>query len=197
MTNPLLSSFDTKFQLPPFSKIESDHYLIGIETSLEEAKQEVDQIIKNTEEPTFQNTIEALESAGWAVNPFPLIWFKDRGLIPDAKRGPRRVYETALMANLGDRKVIKSVPNVFYHKVEKQGHISTKPQMMLQHFFQMFVDDLTELFDPTCGSGMALAAGKVLGAKRIAGMDIEEEYIETTKMNIRKADRRSQQSGQE
>lgn len=64
MTNPLLSSFDTKFQLPPFSKIESDHYLIGIETSLEEARQEVDQIIKNMEEPTFQNTIEALEKSG-------------------------------------------------------------------------------------------------------------------------------------
>ena len=142
----------------------------------------------------YKDTIEALESAGWVVNPFPLIWYKDRGLIPDPQRGPRRVYETALMASIGDRKVIKSVPNVFYHKVEKRGHISTKPQIMLQHFFTMFVDDLTELFDPTCGSGMALAAGKVLGAKRLVGMDIEQEYIETTEMNILKSERRSQKN---
>lgn len=127
-------------------------------------------------------TVDTLRKAGFEVNPFPLIWSKDRGLIPDPERGPRRVYETALHASLGDRKVIKSVPNLTYAVVEKLEHISTKPKSMLEHFFTMFVDDLTEILDPTCGSGTALAAAKSLGAKRLVGMDVNEDYVEAANL---------------
>ncbi|MEP0987303.1 M3 family metallopeptidase [Ekhidna sp.] len=64
MENPLLAAFDTKFELPPFKKIESDHYVIAIEKALNEAKDEIAKIIKNSEKPTFTNTIEALEKSG-------------------------------------------------------------------------------------------------------------------------------------
>ncbi|WP_425391797.1 M3 family metallopeptidase [Ekhidna sp.] len=64
MANPLLSSFDTKFEMPPFSKIEINHFKEGIDAALEDAKMEVDAIINNTDAPTFENTIEALESSG-------------------------------------------------------------------------------------------------------------------------------------
>ena len=132
-------------------------------------------------------TFESLTEAGFAVNPFPLIWSKDRGLIPDPQRGPRRVYETALHASLGDRKIVRSVPNLTYSVVKKLEHISTKPQPMLEHFMAMFVDDLTEILDPTCGGGTALAAAKSLGAKRIVGLDINEEYVSATKLLVKTA----------
>ncbi|WP_421765673.1 M3 family metallopeptidase [Ekhidna sp.] len=64
MENPLLAAFDTKFELPPFKKIQSDHYVIAIEKALNEAKDEIAKIIKNSEKPTFTNTIEALEKSG-------------------------------------------------------------------------------------------------------------------------------------
>jgi len=120
----------------------------------------------------YEYTLGKLTSAGFSVNSFPLIWIKDRGIVPDPSRGPRRVTETAFFASLGDRKIIKSVPNAEYHKVEKSHHISTKPKAMLKKFFEMFVDDLTEVLDPTCGSGSALVAAKMLGAKRIVGLDL-------------------------
>ena len=71
--------------------------------------------------------------------------------------------------------------------VEKVEHISTKPQAMLKHFFEMFVDDLTEILDPTCGSGTAMAAGKNLGAKRLVGLDINEDYVESANLLVRVA----------
>ena len=133
----------------------------------------------------YSRTVDMLTKAGFDVNPFPLVWTKDRGLIPDPQRGPRRVYETVLHASLGDRKIIRSVPNVEYAKVQKQEHISTKPLSMLKHFFGMFVDDLTEILDPTCGSGTALAAAKSLGAKRLVGMDINEDYVTSANLLLK------------
>jgi len=51
-------------------------------------------------------TMEKLSRNGFEVNPFPLIWDKNNtGIIPDVQRGPRRVYETAFHASLGDRKI--------------------------------------------------------------------------------------------
>ncbi|MEM6735838.1 MAG: M3 family metallopeptidase [Bacteroidota bacterium] len=64
MSNPLLANFNTPFQLPPFDKIKENHYVEGIEKALEEAKNEIDGIIENTDWPTFENTIEALENSG-------------------------------------------------------------------------------------------------------------------------------------
>ncbi|MEP5611876.1 MAG: M3 family metallopeptidase [Cyclobacteriaceae bacterium] len=64
MSNPLLSSFQTPFQLPPFSEIKEEHYIEAIDYALEEAKREIDTIIKSSDEPTFENVIEALEKSG-------------------------------------------------------------------------------------------------------------------------------------
>ena len=138
----------------------------------------------------YSETIEKLTSAGFMMNPFPLIWYKDRGLIPDPRRGPRRVYETVLHGSLGDRKIIRSTPNVSYHKVQKEAHISTKPQDMLQPFFRMFCDELTEMLDPTCGGGTALAPARSLGAKRVVGLDIEEDFVEASRLACQHARRR-------
>ena len=137
----------------------------------------------------YQLVLDKLTDIGLVVNPFPLIWHKDRGIIPDPKRGPRRVYETALFASRNDRFVIRSVANAHYSKVDKDYHISTKPQEMLKHFFSMFVDDMTEILDPTCGSGTSLAAAKTLGARRILGMDIDSDHVQTATVNLRKARR--------
>lgn len=64
MSNPLLSAFDTRYQLPPFSKISVDHFKEGVEWALEEARQEIRDIIEDEAEPTFENTVEMLENSG-------------------------------------------------------------------------------------------------------------------------------------
>ena len=64
MTNPLLSSFDTLYEIAPFFRIANDHYEEGIESALAEANEEIQSIILNHEQPSFQNTIEVLENSG-------------------------------------------------------------------------------------------------------------------------------------
>ena len=64
MENPLLSESPLPFGAPQFDKIKTEHYLPAFEIAIAEAKGEIDAIAQNEQEPTFENTIEALEYSG-------------------------------------------------------------------------------------------------------------------------------------
>lgn len=62
--NPLLSDWTTPFELPPFADIKPDDFTEAFEKSMAEARAEVDAIADQEAEPTFENTIVALEKSG-------------------------------------------------------------------------------------------------------------------------------------
>lgn len=63
--NPFLNdTYNTPFEVPPFEKIKSSHFMPAYMHGIEEHKYEIHAIITNTEEPTFENTIKALEYSG-------------------------------------------------------------------------------------------------------------------------------------
>ena len=64
MNNPLLTTSTLPYGAPQFDKIENQHYIPAFKQAIEEAKTEIDAITNNTDAPTFENTIEALEYAG-------------------------------------------------------------------------------------------------------------------------------------
>ncbi|SDT08110.1 peptidyl-dipeptidase Dcp [Maribacter dokdonensis] len=69
--NPLLSQFDTA----PFSKIKNEHFKPAFLQSIEEARAEIDAITENTDAPTFENTIEALEFSGQQLDRISSVFF--------------------------------------------------------------------------------------------------------------------------
>ena len=75
MKNPLLMESSAPFGAPEFDKIENEHYLPAFEAGIVEAKAEIDAIIANEEEPTFENTIEAMEYAGATLNNVASIFY--------------------------------------------------------------------------------------------------------------------------
>ena len=62
--NPFLSAWDTPFQTPPFDEIRNEHFMPAYLAAMKAEKEEVQAIIDNQDEPTFKNTIEALEKTG-------------------------------------------------------------------------------------------------------------------------------------
>lgn len=62
--NPLLSEFDTPHGIAPFSEITIGNYREGMLLGMEEQKTEIDAIVNNSEAPTFENTIVALDQCG-------------------------------------------------------------------------------------------------------------------------------------
>ena len=62
--NPFFTEYTTPFGVPPFDKIEVAHYKPAFEKGMEEQKKEIDAIVNNPEEPTFENTIVAFDRSG-------------------------------------------------------------------------------------------------------------------------------------
>ena len=75
MKNPLLTESTAPFGAPQFDKIENEHYLPAFQAGIAEAKAEIDAIVANEEEPTFENTIEAMEYAGATLNNVAQIFY--------------------------------------------------------------------------------------------------------------------------
>ena len=75
MENPLLKESSAPFGAPEFDKIKNEHYLPAFEAGITEAKAEIDAIVANQEEPTFENTIEAMEVSGHTLNNVAGIFF--------------------------------------------------------------------------------------------------------------------------
>ena len=69
--NPFLQDFNTA----PFSKIEEKHYKPAIKKAINIAKAEIDEIVNNTDKPTFKNTTVALDFAGEKLNRITNIFF--------------------------------------------------------------------------------------------------------------------------
>ena len=62
--NPLFNEFTAPYGIAPFSEITIEHYREGMLKGMEEQKAEIEAIVNNTEEPTFENTIAAMDRSG-------------------------------------------------------------------------------------------------------------------------------------
>ncbi|MFC4095036.1 M3 family metallopeptidase [Euzebyella saccharophila] len=69
--NPLLQPFDTA----PFSKIKNEHFKPAFLQAMEDARAEIDAITENKEEPSFENTIVALEFSGQQLDRISSVFF--------------------------------------------------------------------------------------------------------------------------
>ena len=66
--NPFFTAYHTPHQTVPFHLIKMEHYEPAILQGMEEQNKEIEAIISNPEEPTFANTIVALEKSGNLLN---------------------------------------------------------------------------------------------------------------------------------
>ena len=77
--NPFFKTYQTPFQIPPFSEIKNEHYLPAFELGMEQNLAEVDDIVNNPEAPTFENTIEQLERTGRLLIKVQRVFFNMTG----------------------------------------------------------------------------------------------------------------------
>jgi peptidyl-dipeptidase Dcp len=75
MNNPLLQSWNTPFNTPPFNLIETDHFKPAIEEAIKSANEEINFITENPDNPTFENTIAALDGVGVTLGKITSILF--------------------------------------------------------------------------------------------------------------------------
>jgi len=66
--NPFRAEWARAYGVPPFAEIKTEHFRPAILKGMLEARADIEAIVSNTEEPSFENTILALERSGQSLN---------------------------------------------------------------------------------------------------------------------------------
>ncbi|MGE6697096.1 M3 family metallopeptidase [Hyphomonas sp. NPDC076900] len=66
--NPFRAEWTGPFGVPPFAEIKDEHYMPAVKKGIVEMRAEIDAIVNNPDEPTFENTILALEKSGQSLD---------------------------------------------------------------------------------------------------------------------------------
>jgi peptidyl-dipeptidase Dcp len=75
MTNPLLQKWSTPFEMPPFEDIKAAHFPEAFNQAFTHHKDEIQAIASQTQAPSFQNTLLALEASGELLNQTSALFF--------------------------------------------------------------------------------------------------------------------------
>ena len=73
--NPFFGEYKTPHQTAPFNKIKIEHYEPALLEGIKRHQAEIDAIVNNTEAPTFENTIVALDFAGEMLGRVTSVFF--------------------------------------------------------------------------------------------------------------------------
>ncbi|MGD1881824.1 MAG: M3 family metallopeptidase [Paracoccaceae bacterium] len=103
MTNPLLQHWETPFELPPFDQISDDDFSPAMEEALARHRAEIGTIADGIDEPTFANTIEALEAAGETLSQVLGVFFNVAGADSNpAREALQREFSPKLAAHYAE-----------------------------------------------------------------------------------------------
>ena len=75
MSNPLLEDWSTPFGIPPFERIETGHYRAAFDRAIAQWRAEIEVIAGSVAEPSFANTITAMELAGGDLDKVSAVFF--------------------------------------------------------------------------------------------------------------------------
>lgn len=140
--NPFFQPFETPFGTPPFKEIKFEHYEPAIMRGIELGKAEIEAISTNPNEPTFENTIVALEKSGADLNRVLNVFYPLSSALstPEMMELATRItpvlsdYSTSIPLNERLWKRVKSV----YDNREK-FNLTPEDKMLLQTTYDSFV----------------------------------------------------------
>ena len=143
-TNPLLDQPNTPYGVPAFDQIKLSHYLPAFEEAIKQNKAEVDAIANNEAEPTFDNTIVALDRTGLLLDRVTGVFFNV--LEADGNDEMNEIAEqvSPMLSELGDGiilndKLFQRVKTVY----DQREHLGLNAEQMrlLTETYKRFADN--------------------------------------------------------
>ena len=141
-TNPFLTAYHTPFETIPFHLIKTEHFEPAIEEGMKVHNQEVDAIIHCPDEPTFHNTIVALEKSGSLLDRVSTVFGNllsaetSDELEAIAERVMPRLSEHSNNISLNE-KLFARIKQV-YDETDKEA-LTQEEQMLLQNTYNGFI----------------------------------------------------------
>lgn len=142
--NPFLSEFETPYGTPDFDRIKVEHYEPAFLKGIEQQNEEIKAIVENPEEPSFENTIVALDNSGEILARVSGVFFalteadtNDEMMALEAKIAPMlSEHSDNIFLN---QELYKRVAAV--HAQEEAGKIqlTTEQHYLLDKYYKEFV----------------------------------------------------------
>src|SRR5688572_2292050 len=105
-SNPLLGTWTTPFEMPPFDKVRIEHFMPAFDRAFAANRKEIAAIAGAEDAPTFANTIDALEKSGDLLDRTSSVFFNlaatdtnkdiqaiERALAPRFAKHGMRIYQ--------------------------------------------------------------------------------------------------------
>ena len=139
--NPLLTDFNTPYQVPPFEKIKPSDYILAFKAGIEQQNREIKAILLNKDNPTFKNTIEALEQSGEVLNRTSKIFFNlTSANTNDLLKKIAKQVAPLLTAHEDSIKLNSSLfTKIKYVYDNKKENLSTEQTTVLKKYYDEFV----------------------------------------------------------
>ena len=140
--NPFLSEYHTPHQTVPFHLIRTEHFEPAILQGMEEHDREIADIIANPDEPTFENTIEALELSGERLDRVTTVF---GNLLSAETNDDMQAIAERIMPKLSEHsnnitlneQLFARIKHVYQHT--DKDSLSTEQQMLLQNTYDGFI----------------------------------------------------------
>ncbi|MEJ4086714.1 M3 family metallopeptidase [Galbibacter orientalis] len=141
MANLLNHTFTTPYQTAPFSAIKNEDFLPAIQEEIKKTKSEIDEITANSETPTFENTIEALEFSGAQLDRVTSIFFNLNSAETNEEIQKLAQEISPLLSEFGNdirlnEQLFKRVKAVW--EARKELTLSKEQQMLLEKTYKGF-----------------------------------------------------------
>lgn len=142
--NPFLSEFETPYGTPDFDRIKVEHYEPAFLKGIKQQNEEIKAIVENPDEPTFENTIVALDNSGEILARVSGVFFalteadtNDEMMALEAKIAPMlSEHSDNIFLNQDLYKRVAAV-----HAQEEAGKIqlTTEQHYLLDKYYKEFV----------------------------------------------------------
>ena len=148
--NPILSKYTTPNGTFPFDKVKTSHYEPAFDEAIKAHNKEIQKITQNKAEPTFENTIEALEHSGKLLEKVSLLFFNllsaesDDEMMTISQRIQPKLTEHTNNINLNEA-LFQRVKKIYEKK--DQLNLNNEQQRLLQNTYDNFVDRGANLND--------------------------------------------------
>ncbi len=140
--NPFFEEWKTLFGVPPFDQIKDEHFMPAFKRGMETEIKEIDAIVNNTEAPTFENTLVAMEKTGELLNKVSRVFFHLNGADTSDTRQAIANDVTPLLSKHSNsislnEKLFQRVKAV--HELKDKLNLNLEQKKLLEETYKGFV----------------------------------------------------------
>lgn len=166
-SNPFLAPSPLPYQAPDFNVIEDGHYEPAFEAGMEQQAAEIRAIVENSEAPTFDNTIDAMERSGEILTRVQQVFF---GMASSTSNDTIRDLQAKLAPRLSSHRDDIYLNPVLFERIESL--YNQRDELDLNDEERRLIDVYYERF---------IRAGANLGEEQMAEIRrLNEEESELT-----------------